>query len=390
MVPLSKKNKNKATIKQAAKGKNKNGLASTQPRTLNTTQLALAKPILPSKKMMSEYLHCRLSPFTSTGRGSIPDGSNNNYNVLDIVMFDTFSVPANQRTYIQTLPTFPCSAMITTPGASTMVVNGLNVNCPTTTSINSTSTSVPWTPISVLSPYKQSSPQPPGNIFYDPYFIQGLRVVSVGYRLVYAGETQTCAGTITVTPNEAVITPQSMTSAAVTTAQVLDIAGAVIAVGAGTPIWNLDAQVTAGAMTRDSVTLRPEQGALIVPKHKTGVFKINTMGVTGSVLLCNTDVAGTAGIVNAIPSANASIGSDTFDASFASYDNDWSTVQIEIQGGIAPQQFRWETYYCFEVNPRNGSVFSQSVLKSSPNKPEEIKLAQTITGKQPVATTLTQ
>jgi len=397
--PTPKQNPNRKPTQP--KQRNMPNTANAQYRTTDTIQRTMMSQGIMSgmNKNLTDYVHCRNNPFEGTGKAAIPDSGNSEFNVTDIVMYDNFTCPANSTTVIQTLPTFPCSAIVSN-SSGTMTINGVT-NTTTGGFTTTPNVTTQWAPMSVLppylSPYTTGSPQTPGQFGVDPYTIKTSRLVAAGYRLIYTGEAQTCSGTITVTPNDVGITETISNAAPSQTTPVgwnlniLDATEAIIiATPAGVPTLNLDWQVVPTAMTRASVTLRPEQGVLFLPRYKTGDFKLRPSVDTCYGVISNADTAVNTptAYFNTIQ-ANAATGSNpTYTGGVIWYDNDWTSAQLTLTGFQVNTPFRWETVWCFEVNPQIGSILSTMTRKAEKANPAAIETAQKMADTRPVATPL--
>lgn len=337
---------------------------------------------------MHDYICCRLNPFQGTGKGAIPDGGNNGFVVSDIMMYDNFTVPANQTVVIQTIPTMPCSALIQSQSGQ-LTVNGTVMNSGNNTF--SVSNGACWFPLSILPPYANvSGSMLPGTYNNEPYNTKTQRLIAAGYRLVYTGEAQTCSGFITVTPNDVGFTPfqtSASPGAAGSTLTCYDNNSVITSsCPPGTQVLNMDWTIAPNAMTRDSVSFRPEQGVLFIPKHKSADFKnYNTpptvWGICSNYDTSNTGVSGAANCIT----ANNSAGIAPYAGGIIWYDQDWSSAQIAITGCQVNTPFRWETVWCFESQPGVGTLTSNLTRKLEPEQPMVLKMAANLTNKQPVA-----
>lgn len=237
---------------------------ATQYHTIGGIQRTLATGANKQKSMgMSEYVHCRVDPFTADGKGSIPDGSNNNYVTMDKRVFDTIASSAGADVpysfNILTTPTYPCSAAVTSSTVP-IIVNGVTYNVPTTTGTSALpKQDRSAVPLSVVDIGYGAGNYFPGVITRDLATSTSARLVSAGYRLVYTGPTNTCSGTITVTPSDSSFQHMNQSTGA---ANVLTVAGGndvYTAVGQSTNYLSMNGSQAGSYMTRESVTFRPEQ-----------------------------------------------------------------------------------------------------------------------------------
>lgn len=365
---------------------------ATQYHTIGGIQRTLATGANRQKPMgMSEYVHCRVDPFTADGKGAIPDGSNNNFVTIDKRVFDTIAsggepnVPYSFN--ILTTPTFPCSAAVTSSTVP-IVVNGITYNVPTTTGTSGLpKQDRSAAPLSVVDLGDGNGFYFPGISTRDYATSTSARLVSAGYRLVYTGPTNTCAGTITVTPSDSVFQHFNQSTGGT---NVLNVAGAddgYNPVGASTGYLSMNGFQAGSYMTRESVTFRPEQGIVFMPRHKTRDFKIqSTQDITLGVVANPLDSSATNGFKNYLYANANKLTEATFRGGICWYDNDWSGATISVQGVNADATFRWETIWCMEFNPSAVNIgLSAFTVKQSPTMMNQITEAQTITSNLPIA-----
>jgi hypothetical protein len=364
-------------------------------RTIDTIERALARTSTMARSGMSDYMHCRMDPFASSGKGSIPDGGNNSYVVVDNRSFDTIVIPDTSTYIIQTLPTLPASAMLFGPTASAgCTVNGVPITFSATSNLSTNIGS--GTPLSVLPQWLAGGGYLPGISINDPYMAATARLVSCGYKLTYTGPVLTAAGSITVTPNDVALSVLEPTTSGVslispgqTNLTIKNNSNVLAQVATiGTLLLQLDGTTNSAALTRDTIVLRPEQGVYIVPKHKSNVFKNIPVSDTASGLVANPTTDSTLGLAytNLFTLNNTTVADSTYDGGIIWYDNDWSTTQITIAGMGVGASFRWDTIWCMELNPSISSVIAPLTIKASPNVPSEVVAAQTATNKRPNAT----
>jgi hypothetical protein len=387
--------------KPAQKQRNRNrSLAKYQPsksmapqfHTIGGIQRTLATGANRQKPMgMPEYVHCRVDPFTADGKGSIPDGSNNNYVTIDKRVFDTIANGGEtSQAYsfnILTTPTFPCSAAVTSSTVP-IKVNGITYNVPLTTGTSGLpKQDRSSAPLSIVDLGDGTGQYFPGLSTRDFATSTSARLVSAGYRLVYTGPTNTCAGTITVTPSDSTFQYFNQSTGS---ANVLNVAGAddsFTAVGSSTGYLSMNGFQAGSYMTRESVTFRPEQGIVFMPRHKTRDFKIqSTQDITLGIVANPIDSSATSGFKNYLYANAQKLDDATFKGGICWYDNDWSGATISVQGVNGDATFRWETIWCMEFNPsavNNG--LSAFTVKQSPTMMNQIAEAQTITSNLPIA-----
>ena len=347
-------------------------------------------------KMPAPYVHCRIDPFTSSGDGNIPDGSNNNFVTLDRRVFDNITPIGEPVPYsfnIMTTPTYPCSAAIL---ASTRAlnINGAEFNnLPNdVSSVVLPSSSRYAAPLSIVDvglpgPSGVNGRFFPGQNVADMADSASARLVSAGYRLIYTGPVNTCSGSITVTPTDTSFTASTQSVSATTTVTVHSADGGGQIVDAGTMSLNLDGYAAGNRMTRESVTFRPEQGVVFIPRHKSRDFKIKSTRNLPYSVIANPNSSSTPGGFTNLFAANANKLDDAeFKGGIIWYDDDWSGATIAVQNVNADATFRWETIWCMEFNPSPSRIgLSNFTTKASPTALSQINEVQDLLGSMPVA-----
>lgn len=387
------KNKTKQR-KKTAKARKPRVMAKPRPkqrlnarRTTTTIINDLSKQM--AKTHMGGYVGCRLDPFHSAGGLGIPDGGNSNFIVTDNMSVDNFSAITSTGFTIQTIPALPCAALIA-PRAGTMFVNGTQVTAPIQDQPNSALKKNSWYPISIPASFQNAAGAKynPGVLSSDPYGSSKGRAISFGYRLIYTGPVNSCAGVITVSPNDASFHPLGTVQTGS-----ISINGPseafLVASPVGTPLLAMDIIINPTAVTRASISFRPEQGVMLLPRHMTNDYKIiPTCDVPYAVLAESIyDPSAIGGFYdNIIMADNPVLASTKYNGGIIWYDNDWSGFQLVASGLNADATFRWETVVCFEYNPAVTSPFAATTLKSSPKSDQALNTANAATSALPTAT----
>lgn len=336
------------------------------------------------------YLHCRLNPFTGEGRTPIPDGKNSAFVVIDTMTVDTIVCSqAGTGFTIQTLPCLPAMAALRPDPSVNLVVNGLSITAPANINPGNVTAANASYPIAIPTPYL-TVPAGPGTAVADPYSATKARLVSVGYRLIYTGPALTCSGAVVVTPNDVALSlnatatsasnPPTGTSFSLLGEDRLQVPNYTAPIG--TPILSIDINNPTTTMNRESVTYRPEQGVLILPKHKTSDFKIQPLFTEAMAIVANfnTNVTMPAQFRNLLTTSGVG-----YNGGIIWYDNDWSSLMIRVTGANADASFRLETISCIEYTPNLSSAFAPTTAKSSPYQPKVLEEARTLTANLPAA-----
>lgn len=326
------------------------------------------------------YLHCRIRPFdatTSTGR---PDGANRDYFVNDMLTYDVIQCTNTNGFLIQTVAALPFTAGITglAPTGSDINVNGVAyVN-----HVGPVAGQTILMPIGVFPEFTKLNAFVPGQATNDPWTSQGARLIAVGYRLTYTGQSAFCSGSVVVTPNKMAFNVAGSSTGVNNTeliSNVYDPTQALITQQGSVPIISSDWDFNSAAFTKDSTIFRPEQSILILPSHIGREYQnrpISTIPyyVANGLQSLATNT-GTANNLYSQFSSNT-VGQG-YNSGVIWYDNDWTGVQVAVTGitvglGGALPSFRWDTVFCMEMTPSNASPFSRVTLKASEHRPAEL------------------
>jgi len=372
---------------------------------------------LHTNSRLDDYVRCRINPFMGSGKGGIPDGGNDQFIVTDLYAYDTIALTAPASSFlIQTFTSLPTTAALSAPPGATVLVNG-NTFVANTQSSNSgtfagttvaagSNGAYPLGRCQIYAGRSSVALTPsylPGSAVVDPFSALSMRVVAIAYRLIYTGIAFECSGSITVTPNTtsfADVGPAGSggtgtTAPSVATVQSPDGTTFTQRVMSGTPLVSWNAGPLPTFFNKDSVTFRPEQGVLFLPKHRTNDFKIKPVFDTPVGILWNTapTQAATATSANYLNSLTMDINSATpgtaaYGGGIVWYDNDWSGITISATGINSGATFRWETVYCMEVVPQANSTVASMTRKAETERLSAIKQAQTIVNDMPTAVPL--
>lgn len=381
-VKQRKSNKNKNKI-----GKNQRSrmLLSNAKRSPDTIISALTKSMNKASignNAKSQYHMCMLNPFLHKAEQGIPDGSNANYVVIDSYTADTIGSIGSHEFIIQTLPFMPCTAGIASLGS--INVNGISITANTSYDISSTDPKSSLYPLAVPAAWRTSPYYTPGQEQDDPYNSSTCRWVAVGYRLIYTGPATTCAGVITVTPNDVGCGNFNMISTSVTgvanTWAFHEVTPTGVSGGAtpiGTPVVQADIHIDPNSFTSQTMTFRPEQGVSIFPKHKGSSYipkpTNNPVGIIGPG---RTDTSET------IKYSLLKSEGDEYSGGIVWYDDSWSCYTIRASGLNSDATFRLETVVIAEFNIQQNSAIATLANKQSPSKPSDFTKVQADIGKK--------
>jgi hypothetical protein len=348
---------------------------STQAPTLNDIQKAMQRvAIAGPRQQMSDYMHCRMDPYTSKGQTAIPDGRNNKFVVVDHFVADNIVCEGTSGFSIATFPFLPYTAGIIGnggPGLTNIAINGV-------TFINPNFGGNGLYPIGVPKEWNEwiltaglGSPQ------NDPYQSTGARIVSVTRRLIYTSPAQTATGIISVTPQKiSVVQNQlinSITPGTGVYGTLTDPTGAgVFTPGIGTSIAAVDysfntAAFTAPPFDRSTVTTRVENGVLVIGKHLGEIHKINPVFDNVAMPNANSGAAYNTQVVGMFTTSTPGV---TNGGGIVWHDDEWESQVISVAGVINGATFRFETIVCMEYTVAiNSPVFGFSRSSTKPDLP---------------------
>lgn len=340
----------------------------------------------------NNYMLSRLNPFESRGSVTIPDGQNTNFLSTDMMLNDTI-VPGGTGFVIQTLPCLPAAAMIAPLTGSTLTVNGVAVTAPSSLSLTD-AVGFGCYPLSVPPQYKIGAGFSPGVAQDDIYYATKARAVAYGYRLIYTGPAQTCAGAIVVTPNDVSFSELGNTTDNTGAAGKIslaisrpdNLATGVTSAPIGCPILLTDLRLSSTAITRDSMTFRPEQGVVIVPRHHSSNYGIKPVvdvpfGVVAESALTTSSYTM---LMQDRQTGPGYCGGIIF------YDNDWESFQISVTGINSDATYRWETVILMEYGPSLSSAFQPFTQKTSTEDKALMSNTNAVLDRAPAVTTLNQ
>lgn len=373
--------------------------ATQDIRTQSTIIRSLATQMRnTSLNQLPAYVACRINPFQKAkGQAGIPDGANKQYMLIDTRVVDTINCSQAKTSFvIQTLPCMPAGAMIAGLPSTTLNINGVNVTAPTHTRPDSAHIDNAWYPLSVPETYLLQGNYQPGFPTNDPYGASKARFVSIGYKLMYTGPTQTCSGSITVTPNDVGIATVAATTAygeptgpqfGLETVTASFNRDASCRSPQGTQLLGFDLNISPATMMSTSMTFRPEEGILILPRHKSNVHKLSPLVTTnyGAVAHFNNTGNLPSTWYNMLTMSDVNVAGSRYRGGILWYDDDWSSVQIYATGINADASFRFETVYCVEYTPQLGSPLADLSLQESIRDPAQIAMADKMLSNIPIA-----
>jgi len=327
------------------------------------------------------YLDSRLCCSYIISPPSIPDGKSGRhvcYCAYGLTRVSQSNPTAGAFSFhVQLQPWFPLLAAITQTTA------GLNIDGSSYPAIYGT----PGYPVAgICSPaiygsavsgqFSQISPGSQQG-YADPFSASSGRIVSATYRVMYTGPVQTCAGCVRSFDNHIqlqqgpAITFYGVATSGTggTSMQLLNNTGSIVGtVALDTNILIPDGSI-APAPVAGSVTLRPEQGAVIRLSHKTNDFKSQPLLSPLVGATCTqADVPATYNDYTSLfyVTGNAT---NTIGGGIALYDNDWQGVHLIFDNVNTDASFQIEACVCMElaIEPTGPMYSMQKTDMSKPN-----------------------
>lgn len=404
---INRKIKNKTATRGTRKNRNRRKRRTMRPvlvpRTLDGVVRGLTNMnVTPANITDDKFMLCRLNPFLSNGGVPIPDAGNSNFMVIDLMAYNDITTGTAGNFYIQTIPCLPTMALGTCLSAttSTFTVDGIAFNGQTgDIFFDSTKSDGAWVPLA--SPLTYSPTQGAGSVFVpgvttgDAFSSTKARLISVGYRLFYTGPATAAQGVITVTPsacgfsvggvttfNSTTSPPAGSISVAVNIANNTRSSG--VYVNIGTPILQMDCDVSSNIVSPRSRMYRPEQGCLVIPQHKSKDYKIQPTTDTPYCILTGAPTSSSAALAFTNNILSNSTAGTPMGGGVVWFDQDWESFLIAVTGAGSGATYRLETIGCFEFTPSGNSAFSLLTRGKSVNKPAVLNHVENIGEKAPV------
>lgn len=324
---------------------------------------------------MSPYVSARVNPFSASAH-ALPDGQNQNFICVDYHVANSLTSLPSQFV-IQTIPSLPAMAAIaSTAGAIT--VDGVVQAVSSAYTPSEITASTTWCPLAILPPLANFYGAL-GGITPDPFNATKARFVVCGYKIIYTGPVSTCAGSITVTPNNLSMQPASITTTSVAAAgtniAVQNIGNDGVTVRnyatQNATIHNVELQSNAAALTKESKTFRPEETVLVLPRYLASINNPTDMFSGSYPIVGNVgSLNGPLNLVNFFRSANVNPNGVIW------YDDNWEAFQIVFNGINADASYRIETVVCLEMTLQQNSVYAPLAKEKSPYIANEVAAAK--------------
>jgi len=324
----------------------------------------------PRGGLLSNYIQCRMDPFTSSSGNGVPDSAMTRRIVVDHHDFCTLTVGASGSFQVRLFPTFPMplafkDAAATAPWSG-YKVNGIDVSL-CTAPCAGTAYNYGWMPMLVFNEWRGwSAGFNLGNCAQeatDPYGAMRARIVSFGVKVYYTGAAATAQGSLTTTSD------RSSLRAASNVAQVIGAYNSIVASGVSINpalIGNLDFGATWGQMDSDSIMQRPEVPLRVVPRRLDETRPWVARLQTATILV---DSSTTTSVFNLLTTSTSPV-------AVALYDDAWEIGVMSFNNIGVGSTFQFEVAMCVEYQPAVTSSFDKIAKKPIATVPGE-KLIKT-------------
>jgi hypothetical protein len=337
-----------------------------QVRTMARTS-AQSKPmarkvqaVSKGENSLSQYVSCRLNPFSAMGSLGIPDDCGYRRIVVDYRAFTDITFSASSQLNILLMPMLPSPVFL-----KATVDNAVTFTYPSGGNITiaqgaaNTTYQNGWIPAMIFPELQASAGiglTPSGSfsagnlvqvVVPNPYSADKGRLVTMCHRLVYTGTANNCSGTITASdiPFQIAGVPSSSPFSIIPVSQA-NVGGT----QANYATANININITPGLFSQDTISHRPEIGDVVLAKH-SGKYQFKPWYNTPFHLV-NGNTA----------QSSAEVPFTGFLPSLASggimfYDDQWSGTLLTVNGTTAGNTYRLESYFCIEYTPDQGSAF---------------------------------
>jgi hypothetical protein len=375
---VSPRNNNKRKSKRNFKAANK----QSQPRTqlsgalptapITTIQKQRAAVPMARPRQVSDYMHCRLSPFTHTGASYIPDGSAARRITKEIRMFYDITIGSSGGFIMMGIPELPRGVVFKDIQASpsTGVLVGAQACYGGQQGPNAAGA---WYGPVMPDWATWSTTNPNVEVSFNPWYAAKIRIVTQAYRMMYTGQSLSCAGTITVSENEIGINNTYAPNIAAITEYNAASAADPTTWPAGTVMHTPAViQSSTNVLNASSVVLPVAQGAYFV----LGRNNNNCTWTDAQQMFLLTE-GKTVAMMAFVPGGAL--------ASSAAYDSNFTPKMAVVAGMTPGTTMRVEMMMCVEFEPDMGSVFREFARVPTKQEPTAIAKTEQVLSKLPVA-----
>lgn len=321
---------------------------------------------------MDSYLCCRMGMRPEKESPSIPDGSSGKHLTLCLYNYDIVqsngTVPWSFA--LQTTPTMPIGAVVQSPTGMKLnnMVYGAGVRASMSIAPQFTRQTIP----NVV----------PGNIasVSDIYEASSFRIVSMRYKVIYTGPAVSAAGSFQAYASGLSIQHIGETSSTSTTptppttgryVRLYTPDGILYSYPrVGTDVFYVDGLKTFSnpflSYPPSTATYRPEQQIVLVPRHRTGVYRSNSIRDTPIALTASSVLTGDTELNSW--TATTGFSGTGWGSGVLGFDDDWESIILEGSGLNFDASFLIETCICVEIVPKAASAF-YSLTRDAVNKP---------------------
>lgn len=327
----------------------------------------------------ADWAMCRLSPWSGSRSGLLPDGSGDPRAVVDFHAFTDITIKQGLTTSfnICTLPALPFNAYMFFPtalNAGDITISGALYDTTGTPTVGgggfwSFNNSIASSSLVPINPTKASIPSawsdtPSTDDARSYIYADRARVTSFGWRLLYTGPVSTAQGVITVNSAPLKADPPVYKSVGRIQTYTTTALGGIIDCAAS-PVRILPTTPRTNALSsgKDNVTARPEANLHGIVRHNEPIYSWRDVYQQGLYLTQTMDGANQLGgtinsffagnyPANSVPVVNG--GTCVF-GTLNMYDQGWDTTTITCTGVTG--SYRFETWMCVEFVPAASSAY---------------------------------
>lgn len=377
----NRRNKLQKITKQTTKPQTKQPTKMAQSKntaSIDQVQKQLAAVSLSNNRgvmRMSPYTHCRVSPFTATGQAYIPDGSAVRRVTKDVRVFYDVTIGSSGGFIMMAIPELPRGVVFKDLVASPttgVTVSGVSLSGTRQGPGQDGSWFGPTLP--GWATFLNTTPA--NEAIQNPWGASKVRIITQAYRIMYTGASLNCAGTITVSENEASVTKAPSPNVGVITQYQANSTADTNTWAAGTaPHRSVDIYTSTSVLNSTSTILPMAQGAYFILSRSTP-----------QPIWC--DVAPFLLVQQKTTAMMAYIPSTTF-AHSCVYDDSFTPKMVVVSGMVAGTTVRVEMKLCLEFEPNLTSVYSDLAAVPQGENTNIISATEKAIGKLPTAGPLT-
>lgn len=335
-------------------------------------RVGIAGPVpKPRSNKVSDYMHCRLSPYTHSGRSYIPDGAPARRLTKEIRMYYDVVIGSSGGFIMMGIPELPRGIifkdLVANPDQGVVVGNA-------TLSGSRQGPNVSGSWYGPVMPdwaiWAASSPAITGTI--NPWAASKIRIITQAYRIMYTGQSLSCAGTITVSENEFGVNDNYSASQAIVSEYGTDSVVDPFTFAAGAILQcPVTIQSSTNTLSSSSVITPVAQGSYFVLGRNS--LQTTWTNAEDTFVLTENKTTAALAYVNGVSYASS-----------AAWDKNFTPKMAVVSGMTPGTSVRVEMMMCVELEPMIGSSFRE-FASVPPSAPQQIVAAEKALSKMPIA-----